>query len=600
MPRSWLPSFAAVVVIVAGSLAACGRHDQPADPPADPSQILQAGGGRSWYRGNLHTHTLWSDGDALPDTVVAWYRDNGYQFLALTEHDLVADAERWIDVSRLNDIDTGPAALRRLHLDGAGPREHGQRSEVRLLRHDELAARHSVAGEFLLLQGEEISDNVGSISVHVNAVNIPSAVPPARLDDVNRTIEADFVAASQLEQADREAMLLQLNHPNFVYSITAEHLMRLHGSQFFEVYNGHPLSNNMGDGLHPSTERMWDIALAWRLDVLGLPPLYATATDDSHNYGALSDASPGRGWVSVLAEALEAGPLFEAMRGGRFYASTGIRLEKVVATADRLEVHVDPAPGVSHVIEFIGTRTGFDATALPALSATGRPLYASRRYDEEIGRVLSRHQGNRAVYRFEPEDLYVRARITSSRRHPDPSQPLQYEQAWVQPHVGPAGLQPRRPGLAPPPAALPSLHRDVTQVFQPLSQADGLLQPALPRMACSLDLTSDARGRPSTALARNQSMQFAGWLAIADSGTVPGSLAVVLEGRHHAYVGEGGTGRYRPDVAEVFGRPGLEASGFHLGFSLAEIPPGEYRVRLIGFHDGRPLACDTGTSIGVL
>jgi hypothetical protein len=43
---------------------------------------------RRWFKGNLHAHTANSDGDATPDEVVAWYRDAGYDLLALTDHDL--------------------------------------------------------------------------------------------------------------------------------------------------------------------------------------------------------------------------------------------------------------------------------------------------------------------------------------------------------------------------------------------------------------------------------------------------------------------------------------------------------------------------------
>src|ERR1700733_70203 len=44
-----------------------------------------------WYRGNSHTHTLNSDGDSSPDTVVRWYREHGYQFLFITDHEYVTD-----------------------------------------------------------------------------------------------------------------------------------------------------------------------------------------------------------------------------------------------------------------------------------------------------------------------------------------------------------------------------------------------------------------------------------------------------------------------------------------------------------------------------
>ena len=39
-----------------------------------------------WYKGNIHTHTTESDGDASPERVVSWYRRHGYDFLVLSDH----------------------------------------------------------------------------------------------------------------------------------------------------------------------------------------------------------------------------------------------------------------------------------------------------------------------------------------------------------------------------------------------------------------------------------------------------------------------------------------------------------------------------------
>jgi len=38
------------------------------------------------YRGNIHTHTTESDGDAEPEKVVEWYNNHGYDFLVLSDH----------------------------------------------------------------------------------------------------------------------------------------------------------------------------------------------------------------------------------------------------------------------------------------------------------------------------------------------------------------------------------------------------------------------------------------------------------------------------------------------------------------------------------
>ncbi|WP_202839474.1 hypothetical protein [Luteimonas saliphila] len=588
------PAIVAACVAL-GGVAAC----TPTDPPPTPTQIIAAGNGLTWYRGNLHTHTLWSDGQALPDTVVAWYRGNGYQFLALSEHDLLPEGDRWIAVDQL------PAgahtALPQVYADGDGLREQDGRREVRLRRQDELEARYAQPGQFLLLQAEEISDNVGPVSIHVNAVNLPTRVSPARGSDVNGTIEADFDAAASAGRAAGQDVLLQLNHPNFTHSVTAEQLMDLRGSPFFEVYNGHPLSDNLNDGLRPSVERMWDIALAWRLDVLGLPPLYATATDDSHSDPAGGDAPPGRGWIMVLADALEPASLFGAMREGRFYASTGVRLRRIVATGDRMEVEVDAEPGIDYRIEFIGTRSRFDVASAPATSATGRPLYASRRHHDAIGEVFAEHAATRAVYRFQADDLYVRARVTASRRHPRPSQPLQFEQAWVQPLVGPAGREPGRRGLAAPESADVSLHWGVTRRMQPMvpGEADALLGARARGAGCALDALGDGTGRATTTFRSGDSALFSGWIGNPARGEAADWLAVVLQGASGSYLGEGAPTRARPDVAQAFGKPSMEASGYTLGFELANVEPGEYRIRLVGYRKGRAEACDSGKALKV-
>ena len=42
--------------------------------------------GKTWYKGNLHTHTTNSDGRKTPEEAIALYQSHGYDFLALTEH----------------------------------------------------------------------------------------------------------------------------------------------------------------------------------------------------------------------------------------------------------------------------------------------------------------------------------------------------------------------------------------------------------------------------------------------------------------------------------------------------------------------------------
>src|SRR5262245_33908234 len=53
-----------------------------------------------WYKGNLHTHSLWSDGNDFPEMICDWYKSRGYHFLALSDHNILSAGEKWIDESK--------------------------------------------------------------------------------------------------------------------------------------------------------------------------------------------------------------------------------------------------------------------------------------------------------------------------------------------------------------------------------------------------------------------------------------------------------------------------------------------------------------------
>ena len=45
----------------------------------------------NWYKGNLHSHTVNSDGKLTPEESVRLFREHGYSFLCFSEHDLYTD-----------------------------------------------------------------------------------------------------------------------------------------------------------------------------------------------------------------------------------------------------------------------------------------------------------------------------------------------------------------------------------------------------------------------------------------------------------------------------------------------------------------------------
>ena len=434
MPSRFRPF--AVGILVVGVMAAVVGFSRPTRVETVVADTLQAAGTSKWYRGNMHTHSHWSDGDDYLESIAQWYLDHNYDFLVFTDHNTLANSERWVEIEKTRG---GRKAFDKLK--GAFPadwietRTVDEKEEVRLKRFEEIYARFNQKDTFLLIQGEEISDRFGKAPIHMNASNLVEAIPPLGGSSVSDAMQNNVNALMAQRERTRRPMLIHLNHPNYQWGITAEDLAPVRGENFFEVFNGHPSVNNDGDATHASAERMWDIINAKRLTELDLPLMYGMATDDSHSYHSIPSrgSEPGRGWVMVLAEHLEPDALIHAMEAGRFYASSGVTLDKVVATPTGLEIAVRPDEGVTYTIEFIGTRKGFDPTSEPVLDENGKPLPVTRKYSTEIGAVLNTATGTSAKYTFTGDELYVRAKITSSRPHPNPSAIGDPERAWTQP-----------------------------------------------------------------------------------------------------------------------------------------------------------------------
>ena len=422
-----------VVIIV---IAVAVGLSRPVSVHSADAESLEANGALNWYRGNLHTHSNWSDGDDYLEMIALWYIEHDYHFLAFTDHNLLADKDRWVEIDHTRGGKLAYDKLKdRFPQDWIDERTIDNKQQIRLKRFDEVFARFNEKEKFLLIQGEEISDAFGKSPIHLNASNLVKSIRPRGGTSVTDTIQNNVDALIAQRERIRQPMMIHLNHPNFGWGVTAEDLVPVRGENFFEVYNGHPGVNNPGDEIHVSTERMWDIINTLRLTAFDLPLLYGLATDDGHSYHkSPSRASePGRGWVMVLAGHLDPGTLIHAMEAGRFYASSGVTLEKVTKTSTALEVVVRPEPEATYTIEFIGTRKGYDRSSEPVLDKTGMELPVTRRYSPEIGEIFKTETGTSAAYEFKGDELFVRARISSSHPHPNPSTIGEPQRAWTQP-----------------------------------------------------------------------------------------------------------------------------------------------------------------------
>ena len=322
-------ALATLLCVSAGWVVARGMDDQ--GTPA------------GWFKGNTHTHTINSDGDSTPDEVVRWYREHGYQFLVLTDHNFLTSV-------------------------------------------DGLNALHGATGRFLVVRGEEVTDRFGDKPIHVNGLVVADEVAPQGGSSVVEVIQRNVNAIRGAKGVPH------VNHPNYGWAITADELRQVENTKLIEIFNGHPLVNNLGGGGVPGLEQVWDTLLtSGRL-------IYGIAVDDAHTFkdpGNPAVAGPGRGWVVVRAERLAPRAILDAMERGDFYASNGVALRNYEATRERIAVDVLVAGTSKYRIQFIGAG----------------------------GKVLSEVAGPVAAYDVKGSEGYVRARVLESNGR----------MAWTQP-----------------------------------------------------------------------------------------------------------------------------------------------------------------------
>ena len=434
-----------------------------------------SGGGKRWYRGMLHMHTHWSDGRALPEQAVAAYKDAGYNFIALSDHNRFQDnPDKWMAVGNGTEKGWPPKVV---HPDcfkafvkrfGKGSvRERDGKTEVRLATYPELKKMFEESGKFLLLPGVEITTDAKATgqtyAMHMNVIGIDDIIERAKKAGLIEGLPKHTVASAIRETREMSETLAQkrgqecicmVNHPNWLfYDVGAQDIIDNPELRYFEVCsNGSewPVPKELdGEWYH---DHIWDAVLAYRA-THGQQLLYGFGCDDTHFYPGSGLENPytfGDGYIMVRAEELSQKALFEAIRRGDFYASSELDLEDVAfdAKTRTLKVSVPATPDVKYRIRFISTKKGtpLDPVSYVEIPATKEHMNRARKvpiYADGIGATVKLVEGKRgerleASYTLAANDLYVRARVESDaptqfkrrhKLHPD------HHTAWTQPYA---------------------------------------------------------------------------------------------------------------------------------------------------------------------
>lgn len=248
------------------------------------------GSGRFW-RGNLHTHSTLSDGVLTPEEVCRRYRDEGYDFLALTDH--------FVGVFGYPLADTTPF-----------------RTET-----------------FTTLLGAEL--HAGAMANgelwHILAVGLPPDFAPSH-SPAFHPVEGQETAAELAARAAAAGAFVVIAHPQWSGLTEADCRGLAPHVHAVEAYNhGCAVGCDRGDGFHAL-----DLLLTegFRLD--------AVATDDAH----FSEPDHFGGWVMVRADENEPDALLASLRDGRFYSTQGPLIHSVEVRENNAHIRCSPVAAV--------------------------------------------------------------------------------------------------------------------------------------------------------------------------------------------------------------------------------------------------------------
>ncbi len=243
-----------------------------------------------FFRGNLHTHSTRSDGVLDPAEVCRRYRDEGYDFLALTDHFIGAYGYPIVDTRAFRTPGFTTILGAELH---SGAQENGE-------------------------------------LWHVLAVGLPQDFAPPDAPGFH-AVPGMETAPALAERAVAAGAFVAIAHPQWS-GLTLADARSVSAAHAVEVYNhGCAAGCDRADG--------WAIA---DLLLSGGRRLTAVATDDAH----FNEPDHFGGWVMVKAEENDPEALVAALKAGQHYSTEGPEIRRIALTDKGIEVECSAARSV--------------------------------------------------------------------------------------------------------------------------------------------------------------------------------------------------------------------------------------------------------------
>lgn len=321
------------------------------------------------YKANLHCHSNLSDGKLTPEELVQMYHDLGYSVLAITDHEFC------IDHSDLNRPDFLTLTGYEYQIvDPERPRRPGTKCcHICLLSKDPHEFKHIAfnpeAYDFKRLchADEEQRQKFRYTGDGT----------------VLKYYDTEFIN-EVVKEANENGWIVAYNHPTWSLEDWPTY-SKITGFYAMEIYN----SDCYMLGLEEYNSRVYDTMLRSGCR------LGAIATDDCHYGHPLEDprCDMGTGWTNICADTLAYDDIWQALKKGDFYASTGPEIRRIAYEDGKIKVETSDAVRIALTT---GTRRAdcVMAARTGAQKKAGCPTVV-----------------NAAEFSVRPEDKYVRITV---------------------------------------------------------------------------------------------------------------------------------------------------------------------------------------------
>ena len=252
----------------------------------------------NWYRANMHCHTTCSDGSLTPEEVKEAYKAKGYSIVAYTDHEIM------LDHSDLNDENFLAITSSEYSVNEADP------SFPQLGEHDGPWQRKKVVHMNVFsprphdtFQPATSKEQFGHIRERYNDVFSG--------DGYIRTYSTEGVNEI-IRRCNEAGFLVQFNHPNW----------SLNEKDDYTTYKGLWSLEILNYATECISGAEYCPYIYDEMVRSGMHNLFCSMGDDNHNRGKSLGHSFG-GSTIIGAKELEYGQVFDALKNGDFYCTSG-------------------------------------------------------------------------------------------------------------------------------------------------------------------------------------------------------------------------------------------------------------------------------------